>query len=409
MNKNEGQVAQKLRLEAITGQRASRVNELIQWVNCNSGSRHRDGLIQMKTILQKSFSRIPGECTEVFLPAVEELALNGVKTVFETGPVIHITHNLNAARKILLCGHYDTVFGVDHAFQSAQFLTENRLNGPGVNDMKGGLMVMLMALECLSQTDVFSRFGYEIILNPDEEIGSMASAPFIESRAANHDYALVFEPALDEKGTLASARKGSAKYTLIATGVSAHAGRDFARGRNAITALARCVAKIDELNRNDRGVTINVGLMRGGEALNIVPDKAVCKIDCRVENNRDAQWLLDNLNRVIHDQQLKEDVQFLLKCESQRPAKLFDAKQQQFFEQLKLSASALSQDVSWMPSGGCTDGNNLAAQGVAVIDSMGTCGGNIHQDSEYILIDSLVSRAQLCAKFLWDFANGDTR
>jgi glutamate carboxypeptidase len=161
----------------------------------------------------------------------------------------------DANRRILLTGHMDTVFPADHAFQHQRWLDEETLNGPGVADMKGGIAVMLHALLAFEQTAAASSLGYDVLINSDEETGSLASAALIADLAAGKLAALTYEPAALPDGTLAHERGGTGNYSITFTGRSAHAGRNPHEGRNAIVAAADLILRLKALESEE--ITIN--------------------------------------------------------------------------------------------------------------------------------------------------------
>ncbi len=215
----------------------------------------------MAAALRTEFSRLSGA-------PVETLKLNGTDAV-----ALRLRVRPEAPVRILLGGHYDTVYGADHPFQRCTLLDAQTLRGPGVADMKGGLVVMLAALQAFEAAPESHRIGWEVLLGPDEEIGSSARAPRRGVAAARNHVGLVFEPAR-ANGDLVSSRKGTGTFVVTCRGRAAHAGRDPAAGRNAILALAEFLPQADTLNRELPGVMLNVGNIRGGGAVNIVPDWA---------------------------------------------------------------------------------------------------------------------------------------
>ena len=300
----------------------------------------------------------------------------------------------------------DTVYGAHHPFQTLTYINDNRVNGPGVADMKGGLIVMLHALIAFEASPYASNLGWDVLINADEEIGSPASSPIMADIAANYQTALVYEPAMTTDGTLAKNRKGSGKLTLIATGVAAHAGRSFYEGRNAICFLAEAISAIHALNGVREGVTINVGLISGGEALNVVPDKAIAKLDIRISHPNDESWVRQQIETVIHNIK-REGYSLTVHGDFSRPVKRVNTATEQLFSRVQRLGLRLGLTIDWQDSGGCCDGNNLAYHGLPVLDTLGVRGGDIHSPKEFILLDSLVERAALSTLLLVELARGD--
>lgn len=370
---------------------------VIQWSNINSGSYNVLGLERMSAVLSQAFSELGCEGDLLSLPPIEQVDAEGTTNKVDLGPLLRFWNRPQAPLQVLLVGHMDTVFPIDHPFQKAFYKKDNPeiLVGPGVADMKGGLCVILEALRAFEKSQYAEKLGWELIINPDEEIGSLASAPFLNERAKRFHLALLFEPAMDERGTLAGARKGSGKYTIVVHGKAAHAGRDFHLGRNAICALADIILELENLNGKREGLTINIGKVEGGGSVNVVPSLAIARIDIRTLKEEDEIWVRNEMDRCLSKVQQQRQVQ--IKCHGQfsrKPKQLTD-KTLKLYELVAKLARKEGQDLVWKLSGGCSDGNNLSAAGLANVDTLGVCGGGIHSDGEYLLVDSLAKRAQL--------------
>lgn len=394
-------------LSWLEQQAAPMTQQLIEWININSGSTHLAGLTQMQQALATAFACLDAEQSVVPCAPLHVMTLAAKQETVPLGNVLRFRKRPQAPYQVLLSGHMDTVFGAAHTFQMSMLLDDKTLSGPGAADMKGGLVIMLYALMALERSTFADRIGWEVVINADEELGSPGSASLLARAASNHQLGLVFEPALDREGTLASARKGSGKFAFVVYGKAAHAGRAFATGRNAITALAEIVVKLHQLNGQREGVTLNVGLIQGGEALNVVPDKAVCQVDIRTTSVADEVWLQDQLQVIQTEFQQREGFRIEISGNFTRPPKLFTPSTVYLYNHLQQLGKQLGIVVQWQPTGGCCDGNNLAAMGLPVIDSLGVRGGAIHSDQEFVMLDSLVERARLTALLLMSIAQGD--
>jgi glutamate carboxypeptidase len=300
----------------------------------------------------------------------------------------------------------DTVFPADDAFQAARWREPGVLNGPGVADMKGGLLVMLHALQALEVSPWAERLGYQVVINADEEVSSLGSAPLLIDSAQRAQVGLVYEPATTPEGVLAGARKGLAAFTLVARGVSAHAGRDHAAGRNAVVAAADFAVRAAQLSGQRDGLTINIGKIEGGGATNVVPDLALCRLEARVATHEDRHWIEAELNRLATVVSADHRLELKLHGRFTRPPKPFDAPTKALFEAVARCGADLGQAISWRPTGGCCDGNNLAETGLPVVDTLGVRGGLIHSRDEFLIVDSLVERAQLSALLLMRLGSG---
>ena len=297
--------------------------------------------------------------------------------------------------QLLLTGHMDTVFDADHPFQETSWLDEGVLGGPGVADMKGGIAVMLAALKAIEAAGAAANLGYEVVLNSDEEVGSPGSAGLIAAAARAKRAALTYEPAALPDGTLAGARPGSGNYSFIVRGRSAHAGRNPEDGRNAIVAAASLALKLEQAKAP--GLSINPARIDGGGPNNVVPDLAILRVNLRPATPQDE----DRARRLIADTVAAISAEHDLSVEVHggfgRPPKPMTADAEALFNLVRQAGSDLGQAIAWKATGGVCDGNNIAACGVPVVDTMGVRGGKIHSADEYLIIDSLKERASLSA------------
>lgn len=377
-------------------------DQIMAWSNQNSGSNHLEGLKKMAKRLGADFSCLGTEAESIELPPRHLINDSGEPVIQETGPLLTWHKRPEAPVQILLCGHYDTVFSPDHPFQEAKLEKPNILHGPGVADMKGGLLVMREALAYLETLSEASQLGWRLCLNPDEEVGSLSSSPYLAHYAKTADYGLVFEPALNQNGDLASQRRGSGLFSLIVKGQSAHIGRCPEAGRSAIVGLAELISKIHALNHQRPSIFINIGYCQGGGILNQIPDLALAKLAIRTDTLADEAWCLDQIQKLIKNLSLKYNLSIDLKGHFHRPPKPFDLSHQQLFNLIRGSGSKLGLTIDWQTTGGCCDGNNLAAQGLTTIDTLGVRGGGLHSSDEYLYIDSLSERIRLTVQILLD-------
>jgi glutamate carboxypeptidase len=371
------------------------LDQVLGWAAVNSGSRNLAGLERMADLLVDAFAALPG-LIQLEAPAkVETVDPTGRKVEIEHGRHLHLTVRPTAPVQLLFTGHMDTVFGSDHAFQQTHWLEDGVLNGPGVADMKGGIAVMLAALKSVEKSPLADRIGYEIVINSDEEVGSPASAALLAQAAGGKRAALTYEPAALPDGTLAGARPGSGNFSFVVRGRSAHAGRNPEDGRNALVAAADLALRLDALKR--AGLTVNASRIEGGSPTNVVPDLAILRVNLRpadVETQLIAKAAIaDRVTAVSgeHDVQIEVDGGF------GRPPKPLTDQARALFNLVGQAGADLGQTVRWEPSGGVCDGNNIAACGVPVVDTMGVRGGKIHSMEEFLIVDSLSERAALSA------------
>ena len=380
------------------------VDRAVDWCAINSGSRHLAGLERQRQILLDGAARLPAAPIEIPLSPSREIAADGRETEFHHPPSLAVVVRPEAPVQVVLTGHYDTVYPETSPFQVVRTRPDGALHGPGIADMKGGISVMLAALEGFEAHPASRNIGYRVLLSPDEEIGSIASGPALADFARRGHVGLTYEPALAD-GALASARKGSGNFHIVIHGRAAHAGRDFAAGRNAIIGAARVAEKLHGLNDQRDGVTVNVARIDGGAPLNMVPDVAVVRFNVRFPEAQAAAWFEGEVARIVGE--IGDDLHAHLHGMITRGAKPFNAAQQQLFGAVKDVGALLGQDIAWKPSGGVCEGNNLFASGLPNVDTLGVRGGDIHSEAEHAFPESFVERAQLSALILMKLASGE--
>ena len=378
---------------------------LQRWANQNSGSFMVDGLVCMSELLQQAFADLQAEFHKRTLAPFKRLAADGSMQVLPMGEVLHWRKRPGAARQILLFGHYDTVFPADHPFQQARTLDEDTLSGPGVADMKGGLLILWQALRRFEQEPHSQSLGWEIVLVPDEEIGSAASHPFMRARAQDKLLAIGFEPALDERGTLAGARPASGNYQCLLQGTAAHVGRHFAQGCSAVVLAAQFIAYIQELMRATPDLTINVGTIAGGTGLNATPDKCLLGVNIRAPKLRFLQDATQAIGQWLEAHARSDVSGYTWHALSERPDKALTPKIKAWHNWCTERAQTLGLSLGYQATGGVCDGNYLAAH-VPVIDTLGAIGGGIHTDQEYASLTGLKSRIELLHRLFNDLAAG---
>jgi glutamate carboxypeptidase len=365
-----------------------------QWAAINSGSGNLAGLKATADLLADAFAILPGNI-ELQEPApVEKVRADGVVEIVEHGRHLVVTVRPEAPVQLLFTGHMDTVFPADHSFQDQRWLEDGVLNGPGVADMKGGIAVMLAALAATETAPEFANVGYQVMINSDEEVGSPSSAPLITALAKGKIAALTYEPALPD-GTLAGERGGSGNFSIIFTGKSAHAGRNPQDGRNALLAAADLALRLKALTRP--GLNVNPARIEGGSPNNVVPDHAILRVNFRPMTPQIVEETDLALRTLIADIEREHEVSAHLHGSFGRPPKPIDAGAAKLFDLVKQCGADLGLSIAWKASGGVCDGNNIAACGIPVVDTMGVRGGAIHSADEFLITESLVERARLSA------------
>jgi len=384
---------------------APMLTQVENWSAINSGSRNLDGLAHLAAKLTDAFADLPGEVALVEPSAVEAIDAAGRKVEVAHGRNLHLRVRPDAPVQLLLTGHMDTVFAADHPFQALSWKEPGKvLNGPGVADMKGGIAVMLAALKAVEASPSASVLGYEVIINSDEEVGSLGSAALIAEGARGKRAALTYEPSALADGTLAGARPGSGNFAFTIHGRSAHAGRNPEDGRNALVAAADLAMRLKAAV--GPGLKINPAKIDGGSPTNVVPDLAILRVNLRPDTLDDqarAQALIDATVAAVATE---HDVRISAHGHFARPPKPMTPEAESLFKLVQQAGADLGQQIGWQSTGGVCDGNNIAACGVPVIDTMGVRGGSIHSMEEFLIVDSLAERAALSALTILRLAEG---
>lgn len=390
-------IVQFMNLDWIAAQQPIMETQLESWVNINSYTGNLQGLSQMADLLYSAFETLGTDIARIPLPPRSLVDSSGHVITQPLGEALHLSKRPHAPFRLFLGGHMDTVYPPDSPFQRAERLSPTRMRGPGTADMKGGLVILLTLLQALEKSPLAAKIGWEVVINPDEEIGSVGSHALLAQCASRNHAGLIFEPAFPD-GMIASSRKGSANLTIVAHGRAAHAGRDFANGRNAIAALAKFIVQAERLTDPTQGTTINVGQIRGGEAVNIIPDLAICRLNVRFIHPDALNQVRDQLHALARSD--VEGISLLIHEDSANPPKPFDDGQRELFYLLKQCGEELDMPIQWQPSGGACDGNFLHAHGLRTIDALGVIGGGLHTPDEYVHLPSLSERARLAALFI---------
>ncbi|MFA7586969.1 MAG: hydrolase [Novosphingobium sp.] len=386
---------------------ARMLSEVQAWSAINTGTRNLGGLTAMANLLAQAFARLPGELALVEAAPVRAIAADGSEHWHEHGRHLVLRVRPQAQRRVLLTGHMDTVFGPNDPFQSQRWIDAATLNGPGVADMKGGIAVIKAALCAFEESPAAALLGYDLLINSDEETGSLSSAGLLAELAQGKVAALTYEPSALPDGNLAGQRGGSNNFSLIVRGRAAHAGRNPADGRNAIVAAAALAVGLKQLERP--GLTINPARIDGGSANNVVPDLAVLRFNIRPGTTAIADDFHHDLSVLCDEISGLHEVSIAIDGGMNRPPKPLDPDALALFELVRDCGASLGQAIRWQPSGGVCDGNNIAACGVPVVDTLGVRGGAIHSPDEFLIVPSLAERAALSALVLHRLALGEHR
>lgn len=380
MNKKECYSNKKLRaqMEAFTWIEEKRewaLTLLIKWACINSWSHNPTGLAQMKKEIKEIFDPISDVTNEL-----EFIKRKGLP------------------KKILFGGHMDTVYPPHSSFQTCR-ISGSRLIGPGVADMKGGLIVLYLALFAFEKFSDVKNFGWEIFINPDEEIGSPGSRTLWEEKGKKATIGLLFEPSFAD-GAIVDKRKGSFSFKVEVKGTPAHVGRDFDKGRSAIFAIAEFISASSLLSKTFSDLTLNVGELHSDSPTNVVAEIASCSINIRSFSYADLLQMKDNLMDLSLKISHATETTILLSPLVEKQPKPFSEGTKKLFEELSLCAAVLNTKLTTKSSGGLSDGNILAEVNLPCIDTLGVIGGNLHTPEEYMEIESMIERAKLVFLFL---------
>ncbi len=372
-----------------------------RWAAINSGTRNIAGCAAMADALTEAFGVLPGALRLVEPAPAQAVGSDGVVSELAHGRHLHLSVRPDAPVRLLLTGHMDTVYPADHPFQTLTWREPGVLNGPGVADMKGGLALMLEAL--LAIEAVAPHVGYDVLINSDEETGSFSSAALLAEVARGKAAALTYEPALPD-GTLAGARGGTGNFSIVVRGRAAHAGRNPEDGRNAIVAAGALAVRL-HAERSPR-LAVNPARIDGGGPNNVVPDLAVLRINFRPADADEIARARAAIDAAVTEVAAAHEVAIEVHGGFNRPPKPVDAGAARLFELVRATGADLGQSIGWRDTGGVCDGNNIAACGVPVVDTMGARGGAIHSMEEFLIVDSLAERAALSAVTMLRLANG---
>ncbi len=383
---------------------APMLGQVQTWSAINTGTGNLAGLAEQAGLLADAFAALPGKVTLEHPGAVAAISPGGAEVAVDTGQHLVLRVRPGAARRFLLTGHMDTVFPANHPFQQQVWLDAETLNGPGVADMKGGIAVILAALKAFETSPAATQTGYDVLINADEETGSLSSAPLIAALAKGKAAALTYEPSALPDGTLAGARSGSGNWSLTVRGKSAHAGRNPDDGRNALVAAAALALGLKAFHRD--GLSVNPAKIDGGSANNVVPDLAVLRFNIRPREVALADLFAAELAALIARIEAEHEVSVHTHGGISRPPKPIDARAEKLFGIVEECSALLGQPITRIASGGVCDGNNIAACGIPVVDTMGVRGGAIHSPDEFLIVPSLAERAKLSALVLHRLATG---
>ncbi len=390
--------------------------ELISWSEINTHYSNKPGLDEMCRHLKEAFSQLSDSVETVSLPPLTKASL-GRSTESSIPPtsILLAEKRTSAPLQIIFSGHYDTVFHPTSGFTHTQMIDTKTLKGPGVSDMKGGLLIMKETIRLIESfpSSIKDSIGWKAVITPDEEIGSPLSRSFFKNLIRDIEgkraLGIILEPTL-LSGAFVQERPGSLTLFLTTTGKKAHAGRDYWSGRNALTALIDILFHLDEIflslshgKETQAKTTLTIAELIGGEAANIVPDRASASINIRSQSMDDIRSLYHTLLRLIQDRS-RDGISYSIHTESFRPPKIPNELHKRLHTLFETSSRDLTQapttPIEWSRSGGVSDGNILEWYGLPCLDGMGVTGGGLHTSEEWCEIETIPTRIRQLASFI---------
>lgn len=366
-----------------------------------SWSLASDDLAACEALVAELFGTLADDVRTIDLPPLAEVADDGTVHERQLGRAVVASARPGIERRALLVGHYDTVFPPGSPFRG---ITEDGhvWRGPGIVDAKGGLVVAWSALATAERAGM--RVGWDVVVVPDEEIGSPGSAGLLTEFAREASLGLGYEPSMPD-GSLAAARPGSANFVHVIRGRAAHAGRELSEGRNAVLAAAALAQRIDGLN-GDPELIANPGVLRGGSATNVVPDLAVLRSNVRATTSEAFGRMEASLGVAIEAIAV-DGIEIVAHGGITRPPKPMHPAYRDLLEAVHVAGAIVGLDVRWQDTGGVCDGNVLAGAGLVNVDNLGPVGGDLHRSTEYLVPGSIEERARLSAEVLRRFDAGE--
>lgn len=323
----------------------------------------------------------------------------------DSGPLLLFSQNDGADITALFSCHYDTVFPITSPFQKCTKKSPDIIKGPGVIDMKGSIVLVQYLLKIIETLEFQEKKNLclKYILTPDEEIGSIRSKKIlksiIEPLSGHHAIGVVLEPTLSDGAHILS-RPGSCTIKISSHGVSAHVGRDFQSGKNAVTALMSLFSKIESAFQKDeyllKNTIVHIASIHGGKEANIVPNFAEGILNIRADHDETIQSVLSIISQYINNTQIA-GIEYRISIVSERPAKPIT---QDLLQMIELYQKVTKHPIEWKRSGGVSDGNLLQSFGLTTLDGMGATGGALHTEEEWCSISSLETRIRELTRFI---------
>ncbi|RLB90766.1 MAG: M20 family peptidase [Deltaproteobacteria bacterium] len=353
-------------------------------INIDSSSDNKSGIEKVARFFEKRFTGIGLDTEVLFL---------GDKKV----PCLYAEHRPSKKPfDIMFLGHMDTVFPTGEVEKRPFSIKGNRAFGPGVCDMKGGLLVVLHVLETLKHEGILDSLSVCVAFNGDEETGSKASRDWIMSTAKKSLRTFVFEPCRPGYRFVLQ-RKGGGWFQVMVKGQEAHAGADPEKGINAVVELAHQIVKINQLNQNEMQTSAHVTVITGGDKVNIIPNKAQASVDVRILK-LDEKERIETFFKTLPEHPHLKGSEIIVQGHIDRPPMEPGDATQKLWDLIQSTGGKIGLPMEAISTGGCSDGNYTSAAGTPTIDGMGIVGANSHRADEYVELDSFDNMVLLVAQ-----------
>src|SRR5690625_1111263 len=379
-------------MEFIKQSEESMLELIEKLVNIDSSSYDKEGVDHVGNLLIKQYETLD------FVVERHENKHHGDNLVLQ--------HKDARNPKILIIAHMDTVFPKGTAKERPFSIKDGRAYGPGVVDMQSSLASVLYAIKALHKANNEAYKNVQIILNSDEEIGSPTSRELIEQLSKDKQYALVMESGR-ANGAIVSARRGGGGYTLTVKGKASHSGVAPEDGISAVEELAHKIIKLEQLNDHENGVAINVGIINGGAATNMIPDYATAEIDVRITREDQGPIIAQQIKDICATSDVP-GTELQLEGDINRPPLELNERNKQLLQIVKEVGSSIGLTIEDVHTGGGSDASFPSALGVATIDGLGPVGGELHNENEYMVIDILTERCNLLVHLIAELSNEST-
>jgi glutamate carboxypeptidase len=367
-------------LDYLVGRQPAMVDLLHDLVAVESPSNEREAVNSVAEVVARAFGAIEAQVERV------------PQTAF--GDHLRVSWG-QGERQVLLIGHMDTVWPLGELERRPFRLHQDRATGPGVFDMKGGLVVGLYAVIALRELGLRPAHRLVFLFNSDEEVGSPSSRPLIEAEARRSEAALVLEPSRND--ALVTWRKGVGRFEMEIQGVASHSGAAHERGVSAVQELAHQILHLEDMTDYDHGTTVNVGVVTGGSKVNVRPASAWAAIDLRVPTAAEGRRMTELIQGLTP---VNPQATIMVSGGINRPPWESSPASDALFERARRVGASLGMELWAAGTGGGSDGNFSAALGVPTLDGLGIVGDDAHAVTEWADVSSLPYRAALLAELL---------